>query len=799
MNNKEYKKEMEREMLLNIEIEKNMLKSLAPKKQTRKNITVSKNPEDKRYQQEMEREYLLNIQIEKELYAALPKQNVSKQLISPLTQEMIDDYKKQFKRPGYLFNITSDKPQLETVNDLILDDEFNETELNDKMDDLKKYTNELVNYENVTIPAISKKIIANTLKYNLVAESYNPRDIIKARQLLKDNEQLEDDILDIKDNKIPRLKGSINTLNQEIRENDINKESNIAKINNMEYNNKRKINEYTETLRMLTNGINMTQQEGETEQDFLNRLYNIANIPDDPTEAILFNMTLFKKNMRTILDQDWMIENILKSINNVTLHLLNMTFPKFKKKFMDDFGLFNRNFGLDDYTVFINYYIDTELKSDISYPADDTESFYSLRTDRSLRSYRSLPSQDEDKIDSNTVEPPEVENESSSVEMDPETLKKIEDFKRAQVEEYKELTENNIKSSVQVKNKRKPTKKANELNLKSVEDFDVSAETSAPAPAPAQKEFPILQNTSINIITNGDGEKTVRFTDNNNHLLFLTPYKKQARYSESVKFSYDNSNYQDIAKNSSGAKTSAAYIRQVFGKDPPTNSKNKLTKPENANFKMDTNDFKLVMNYISKEVGKKLKEPRISLLYNYLTQLIQSGSGIKKQKKKPTVHKGKSLKDVPSHCEFGKLILLLNKLYHKNILSVKDANNVNVQGIPNSKVSNDFVNLLMKICTDKNITKKDISLLNQKEMILYNVLISKAGLSKDFDVDIKKTIKTLKNRFQLIEGQIVAGNNNDDLKKQLYDVVFKLSHIGAISISAARKYYNDTLKLYFKK
>jgi hypothetical protein len=105
----------------------------------------------------------------------------------------------------------------------------------------------------------------------------------------------------------------------------------------------------------------------------------------------------------------------------------------------------------------------------------------------------------------------------------------------------------------------------------------------------------------------------------------------------------------------------------------------------------------------------------------------------------------------------------------------------------------------MKICTDKNINKKDISILNQKELILYNVLISKAGLSKDFDVDIKKTIKTLKNRLQLIEGQIQAGNNNDDLKKELYDVVFKLSNLGAIAISSARKYYNETLKLYFKK
>ena len=85
----------------------------------------------------------------------------------------------------------------------------------------------------------------------------------------------------------------------------------------------------------------------------------------------------------------------------------------------------------------------------------------------------------------------------------------------------------------------------------------------------------------------------------------------------------------------------------------------------------------------------------------------KEGSGFKKSKKpkKPkkqlVVQKVASIKDVPNKCEFGKLIILLNKLYHNNILSVKDKNGINVQGIPNSQVGDKFVDIIMKICNNE--------------------------------------------------------------------------------------------------
>ncbi len=84
------------------------------------------------------------------------------------------------------------------------------------------------------------------------------------------------------------------------------------------------------------------------------------------------------------------------------------------------------------------------------------------------------------------------------------------------------------------------------------------------------------------------------------------------------------------------------------------------------------------------------------------------------------VQKGANIKEVPYRCEFGKSVILLNKLYYNNILSVKDSKGINIQGIPNSKVDDKFVNIIMKICNNEDINNKDILELTDKDAICFN-------------------------------------------------------------------------------
>jgi hypothetical protein len=280
------------------------------------------------------------------------------------------------------------------------------------------------------------------------------------------------------------------------------------------------------------------------------------------------------------------------------------------------------------------------------------------------------------------------------------------------------------------------------------------------------------------------------------------------RSETNVLYSYNNSKYSQFA---SGELQFEKKLNEVF-----FNSGVFTINNYNILKLMLTPDKKISKKKIDEgEIPEKSKKPTIEMFIELLKEMGLEkdeylGNGIKrlkktkktnkktqKTKKKPVVQKGASVKTVPTHCQFGKTIILLNKLYQNNILSVKDSNNINIQGIPNSKVDDKFVNIILGICNNEEVNKKDIDTLSEKDFILFNVLIKKAGLTKKYNIDNTKAIKLLKDRLELVEGQILAGNTNEEIKKELYDIVFKLANLGATSLSNSRKYYKDVVKLMF--
>jgi hypothetical protein len=74
--------------------------------------------------------------------------------------------------------------------------------------------------------------------------------------------------------------------------------------------------------------------------------------------------------------------------------------------------------------------------------------------------------------------------------------------------------------------------------------------------------------------------------------------------------------------------------------------------------------------------------------------------------------------NIPKQVNFGKNIILLNKLYYKNILSVKDKNLHAVQYLPNVKVSDNFVNIIFSMTKNKQPSKETISTLSTDEQHL---------------------------------------------------------------------------------
>ena len=146
---------------------------------------------------------------------------------------------------------------------------------------------------------------------------------------------------------------------------------------------------------------------------------------------------------------------------------------------------------------------------------------------------------------------------------------------------------------------------------------------------------------------------------------------------------------------------------------------------------------------------------------------------------------------------FGSVFLQLKKLYYKNIVCIKDKQNNNIKSFKNTKVSNDFVKIIMNLIKNEYPTKNEINKLTEKEKNLFERLIylahlhKKEGLEKHINDD---TINELKHKLKLIEEDINAGNNNKELLKELENILMTLVDYKAITYKSARNHYLQYLE-----
>ena len=60
--------------------------------------------------------------------------------------------------------------------------------------------------------------------------------------------------------------------------------------------------------------------------------------------------------------------------------------------------------------------------------------------------------------------------------------------------------------------------------------------------------------------------------------------------------------------------------------------------------------------------------------------------------------------ELPAHAFFGNLVIMLSKLYYKNILSLKSKTGRSMEGLTNTKVSNHFVDIIMDMYANKDVS-----------------------------------------------------------------------------------------------
>jgi hypothetical protein len=142
-------------------------------------------------------------------------------------------------------------------------------------------------------------------------------------------------------------------------------------------------------------------------------------------------------------------------------------------------------------------------------------------------------------------------------------------------------------------------------------------------------------------------------------------------------------------------------------------------------------------------------------------------------------------KDIYETLPFGRYELNKNKL-DRNIISVHHMNSLNpVKFFKNTNISDDMKDLIYFISEKHKFNKSIYNSLSEEEKELFKMLFEKSGLSNMMEIkletskynDVKKLYKDLKERYELLDGEIMAGNDNPKINKELKSVVKELKKV----------------------
>lgn len=144
--------------------------------------------------------------------------------------------------------------------------------------------------------------------------------------------------------------------------------------------------------------------------------------------------------------------------------------------------------------------------------------------------------------------------------------------------------------------------------------------------------------------------------------------------------------------------------------------------------------------------------------------------------------------DLPKIAKFGKIFINAHKLYYNNILSPTLQNGNHILGFKNIKVSDKFVDILINMIKGTSPSHFDINLLPHIEKQVYDKLIHLAGLHRTYPNNSDETISAYKKRLKLLEAEINMGNNNPEIKNEMYEIIHSLHNFGMITNSQKKQY-----------
>ena len=141
----------------------------------------------------------------------------------------------------------------------------------------------------------------------------------------------------------------------------------------------------------------------------------------------------------------------------------------------------------------------------------------------------------------------------------------------------------------------------------------------------------------------------------------------------------------------------------------------------------------------------------------------------------------------PNYKEFGKF--MINVLFlEDNILLVKYKSYSPVPSLRRMTISNDFKTLVTYLFDTGEISYAIAQKLKQSEKEVFDNLIKKSGLRVQLKYNPERLdddLDSIINEFEILKGEVIAGNDNPKIIKDIKAILLKLVKLGKVSQETA--------------
>lgn len=162
----------------------------------------------------------------------------------------------------------------------------------------------------------------------------------------------------------------------------------------------------------------------------------------------------------------------------------------------------------------------------------------------------------------------------------------------------------------------------------------------------------------------------------------------------------------------------------------------------------------------------------------------QTGRGLKKRNPRLSLVSGRGIQldNSPNYIEFGKYALSLKKLNERKLDAKTIKSGSYIKELSNVPISNDFYDILNDMIDTQKINEKALQYLSSNEKRIFSKLINGSGLYGKYKVKLVPSEQEQKEneRFEMVKGIYKAGNDSQEVVKELKQLILKFIHDGRL-------------------